>query len=567
MTLSHRYSVSAVVLLAAFLYASAGCAPARSQQFRTSFLPPAPRAAEDSDADATINEPAIDSDYFVHETPNLVPVAALPPRIPAVDDRLQRAQDRFDAGKRAYQQGRFQDARREFNRAIDILLGAPEEAPDRSRLERRLDQMVDAIYRYDVNGLGAAEDADQVVYDKSPLDGILEMTFPIDPRLKPRVKEEIAATASQLPLEENDSVVSYIHFFSTPRGLKILTTGLQRSGRYQPLIHRILAEEGVPQELIFLAQIESGFLPRAVSNRKAVGMWQFVKWRGREYGLTQTRTTDDRLDPEKATRAAARHLRDLYDQFGDWYLALAAYNCGPGCVGRAVERTGYADFWKLRELNALPKETQNYVPAILAVTIMAKNAKDYGVDDVDADAPLEYDTLTLDATTNLALVADALEVPVSEIRALNPSLLRGSAPAGYELRVPKGGAARLAVALANVPLERRASARIHRVEHGETLEDIARRYHAAASAISAANDNLIEAPEAGEVLIIPTAYREKSEAVTRGKSKPSGAKAKATSRSRRRTTKASAAHTRRVPSTVLHRRAQAPRIQTAKVSN
>ena len=214
MTLRHRYSVLAMFLLAAFLFVSAGCAPARNQQFRTSFLPPTPRAADEGDAGSTINEPVVDSDYFIHETPNLVPAAAVPPRIPIVDERLRRAEDQFDAGKRAYQQGRLEDARVEFNRAVDILLSAPETAVDRARLERRLDQMVDAIYRYDVNGLGAAEDADKVVYDKSPLDGILEMTFPMDPRLKPKVKEEIAATASQLPLQENDSVVSYIHFFS-----------------------------------------------------------------------------------------------------------------------------------------------------------------------------------------------------------------------------------------------------------------------------------------------------------------------------------------------------------------
>ena len=295
-------------------------------------------------------------------------------------------------------------------------------------------------------------------------------------------------------------------------------------------------------------------------------MWQFVKWRGREYGLTQTRTTDDRLDPEKATRAAAHHLRDLYNQFGDWYLALAAYNCGPGCVSRAVERTGYADFWKLRDLNALPKETQNYVPAILAVTIMAKNAKDYGLDDIDADAPLAYDTLKLDAATNLALVADALELPVSEIRALNPALLRSSAPAGYQLRVPKGGAAALAVALANIPLERRASVRIHRVERGETIEDIARRYHAAPSAISAANNNLIDAPEAGDVLIIPAAYHETNAATKRVKAKSTGAKSRVSSHSKPRSA-ASSAHSQRVPSKVLHRRAQTPRIKTAQAAN
>ena len=146
------------------------------------------------------------------------------------------------------------------------------------------------------------------------------------------------------------------------------------------MIQRILDEEGIPQEIIHLAQAESGFIPRAVSRAAAGGMWQFLKWRGNEYGLKQTAYTDDRMDPEKATRAAARHLRDLYHEFGDWYLAIAAYNCGPGNVEKAVERTGYADFWELRARGVLPAETTNYVPIILAMTIMEKNAAEYGIE-------------------------------------------------------------------------------------------------------------------------------------------------------------------------------------------
>ncbi len=159
------------------------------------------------------------------------------------------------------------------------------------------------------------------------------------------------------------------------------------------MIQRILDEEGVPQELIHLAQAESGFIPRAVSRKAAGGMWQFVKLRGKQYGLMQTAYTDDRMDPEKATRAAARHLHDLYNEFGDWYLAIAAYNCGPGVVEKAVERTGYADFWELRNRGVLPAETTNYVPIILAMTIMEKNAAEYGLEGSAMDPPLEYDTV------------------------------------------------------------------------------------------------------------------------------------------------------------------------------
>ena len=173
--------------------------------------------------------------------------------------------------------------------------------------------------------------------------------------------------------------------------------GFQRAGQYKAMIQRVLAEEGVPQELIYLAQAESGFLPRAVSYAAAGGMWQFIQSRGNQYGLEQTAYSDDRYDPEKATRAAARHLNDLYAEFGDWYLAIGAYNCGPGGIERAIERTGYADFWELRARGALPAETKNYVPIILAMTIMGKNAKEYGLDDVTPESPVEYDTVEMSA--------------------------------------------------------------------------------------------------------------------------------------------------------------------------
>jgi membrane-bound lytic murein transglycosylase D len=235
-------------------------------------------------------------------------------------------------------------------------------------------------------------------------------------------------------------------------------------------------------------------------------MWQFVQLRGREYGLNQTPSTDDRLDPEQATRAAARHLRDLYAAFGDWYLALAAYNCGPGCVDRAVQRTGYADYWELRRLNVLPKETSNYVPLIVALTIMAKNPKDYDLQDLDAEDPLEYDTISLEAPTSLALVADASERPVSEIQELNPALLKTLAPIGYQLHLPKGSAPAVLMALDAVPSLHRANWRIHRVEPGETLTEIAKRFSTPASQISAVNDQMANPPEEGDMLIIPAAF-------------------------------------------------------------
>lgn len=403
----------------------------------------------------------------------------------------------------AYQDGDLDTARFEFDSAIDLLLTTPDNLPDRYKVERKLEELVAAIHKYDVNGMGAGDFADATAYDKAPLEDILEMTFPVNPELKPKVSEQVQATVSQLPLQMTDAVLSYINYFSSERGRKTLIAGLRRAGRYKPLIQGILAEEGVPQELIYLAQAESGFLPRAVSHKAAVGMWQFVQWRGRQYGLNQTAYTDDRLDPEKATRSAARHLRDLYQKFGDWYLAIAGYNCGDGCVERAVQRTGYADFWILRARNAIPKETTNYVPIILAMTIMHKNAKAYGIEDVSIDEPLRYDTVDLAAPTHLALVADIADRPVSDIRELNPSLLRSVAPAGYQLHVPEGAKATLIASLEEIPAERRASWRIHRVAPGDTMQSIAKRYKMPVNSIASLNNQ--SDAEVGDALIIPTA--------------------------------------------------------------
>jgi membrane-bound lytic murein transglycosylase D len=501
MTLSHRSAALAAALTIAVALLNTGCA-SRPQSFKLSFLPSTPARIEPNFEEP----PRLASNFYSSESPDLVQWAlAAAPRQAEAESLVAKARMYMEAGKRYYQQGDTDGARREFDSAMDVLLSAPDNLPDRPRLEAELDQIADTIYRYDLEGLGGAPgQLPEVVYDKSPLDGILDLTFPTDPNLRPKVKEEIEATVSQLPLQENDAVLGYVHYFSTDRGHKVLVGGLRRSGRYRPLVQRILDDEGVPEELIYLAQVESGFLPRARSYKQAVGMWQFVKFRGQEYGLMQGPGTDDRLDPEKATRAAAHHLHDLYATFGDWYLAMAAYNCGPGCVQRAVERTGYADFWELRRLNALPKETANYVPLIVALTIMAKNPKDYDLDNLEFDRPVEYQTMDLETPTSLALVADAADRPVSEIQDLNPALLKLTAPAGYQLRVPKDTLPSIMMALDLVPASHRADWRIHRVLAGETLAEVAHRYATPLSSVTAANQRAsAEGPQPGDLVVVP----------------------------------------------------------------
>jgi membrane-bound lytic murein transglycosylase D len=480
-----------------------GCAtPAPPKNYRSFFLPPVPPQSSAQKIDSI--EPPSVTIAFANESP--VSITGVPglARPSEVDLLIKRADDSFAAGKKALQEGRTDDARREFDRVVDVLLSAPENLADRQKLEQHLDRLIESIYRYDVDQLSMSQPESEPSFEKSPIDDILQMTFPIDPSLRNKVQEQIRATASQLPLQENDAVVSYINFFSSPRGRKILTYGLRRSGRYRQMILRTLREEGIPEELIYLAQAESGFTPRALSRAKCVGVWQFAAFRGREYGLNQTPAADDRMDPELSTRAAARHLHDLYNHFGDWYLAMAAYNCGPNCIDHAIERTGYADFWQLRRLNVLPRETANYVPAILAMTIMGKNAKAYGLDNVEMDSPIEYDTIELESATHLALIAEAIDLPVTELRELNPSLLRLVAPAGYALHVPKGSVPRVMEAFDRVPANRRDSWRIHRMETDDTFPSLAKRYGVAPALLSSANHDSV--PDPGSWVVIPAPY-------------------------------------------------------------
>ncbi|HYV64472.1 MAG TPA: transglycosylase SLT domain-containing protein [Bryobacteraceae bacterium] len=484
-----------------------GCAAtnqaAQPQRYQRFFLPPQRAQAQDQPVQAAFADPPR-LGLYANEYPALPVKTTQIPRLSDTEFVIQNANDHFTAGKRALQRGLPEEARQEFNRAVETLLSAPENLPDRAGLQRRLEELVDAIYRIDQDQLGSSAPEDQVSYDKAPLDDILEMTFPTDPSLRGKVREQVRMTVSQLPLDESDAVVSFINFFSSTRGRRILLGGMQRSGRYKAMIERILAEEGLPAELIFLAQAESGFQPRAVSNKACVGVWQFAKFRGKEYGLNQTSATDDRMDPEKATRAAARHLHDLYEHFGDWYLAMAAYNCGPGCVDSAVMRTGYADFWELRRRNALPLQTANYVPAILAMVIMSKNAEEYGLQNVDFEPAVAYDSLELQTPTHIGLVAAALDRSLSELKELNPSLIRSVTPAGFTLRVPKGTVPQLEAALQVIPADRRDSWRVHRVEPGDTFAGVAKRYGTTTDLLSAANHDQL--PETGMFAAVPVAY-------------------------------------------------------------
>jgi membrane-bound lytic murein transglycosylase D len=287
----------------------------------------------------------------------------------------------------------------------------------------------------------------------------------------------------------NDPVASYINYFSS-RGRGTLERGLTRAGRYRDMIVRTLREEGVPQDLIYLAQAESGFHPLALSRAGARGMWQFMASRASGYGLGRNWWIDERQDPEKATRAAARHLKDLYNQFGDWYLAMAAYNSGPGTVQRAVQRTGYADYWELYRRGVLPAETRNYVPIILAVTIMAKNPVQYGLEGLVADSPVGSERVTINYPVDLRLVAECVDSSVSTLQELNPSLVRMTTPKdqSFDLRLPAGTKEKFQSAIAAIPADMRVWWRYQKIAPGDTLASVARKYHTTPKSIAEVNN-------------------------------------------------------------------------------
>ena len=536
------------ILVAAAL-ATAGCTYSQQTKFQMHFLPPAPLGAEAHD-ESLPPAPAFESNSFLQPAPQFL--LSTSPELrhkSAADALVMRADQSFQRGKNFYQQNDMVNARREFDNAIDLMLEAVSENPgSRDEIERHMDEMADAIHRRDLAGLGASDSGDVGKFEKAPLEDILVMTFPVDPKLKDRVHEQLSATVSQLPLTVNDSVLGYINYFSKG-GHSTIIAAMQRSGMYRPMIQRILDEEGLPQELIHLAQAESGFMPRAISRAAAGGMWQFLTWRGRQYGLLQTPYSDDRMDPEKATRAAAKHLHDLFSEFGDWYLAIAAYNCGPGVVERAVERTGYADFWELRARGVLPAETTNYVPIILAMTIMEKNAAAYGLDGIAMDPPLEYDTVQTTAPTSLTLVSDIADAPLAELAALNPAILRSAAPANYALHVPKGTGAELTATLQMIPPEHRLVWRMHRVSAGETLASIGKQFGVLPTAILAANNLKVGEDIQGDRLVIPAVPHVERTPVHRTGSRSVSHRASA-GRRRQPVKTASAASAHRSPVTV-----------------
>lgn len=419
-------------------------------------------------------------------------------------DLVARVEKEYQAGLDAYQAGQTDVAKQHFDNACNALLESKLDIRSDDRLGQEFDRIVTGIDKLNLGDLSS--DADAQKSEPAPIDETSGITPSADASTKAKAQAEIKATHSDLPLMMTDQVAGYISYFSN-HGRGTFERAYARSGRYHDLMVSILKEEGVPQDLIYLAQAESGFHPLAVSRAGARGIWQFMGSRARGYGLQHNMWVDDRQDPEKATRAAARHLRDLYAQFGDWYLAMAAYNSGPGTVQAAVRRTGYADFWELYRRNVLPKETRNYVPIILAVTIMTKNLSQYGFDDVSMDDPIPYDKVVINYPVNLRLAAECVGSTSAQLQDLNPSLLRLTTPreGKFELHLPAGTKEQYQTAIASIPPDMRLWWRYHKVEPGDTLASIAHSYRVTAKSIENVNHLDGAALDPGASLIIPVA--------------------------------------------------------------
>ena len=497
--MTQRLHIAAGVLF--FAASILGCEDAgkKPAQAHVAALAPAPQAANAKQAAVEL------APLPILNPPRRHYVWLLPPVPSGKDYLIQKVQEKFISGEQNFKAGHLEAARKDFDDAVDWLLGSGFDLNSDPKLSELFHHVVDTVYAYELQAFRAGDGFNEAPAVPAAIDEVAEMTFPVDPGLKARAEEAAKNTSHDLPLTVNDQVLSFLNFFQTRRGRAIVETGLRRAGRYREMISRVLREEGLPQDLIYLAQAESAFQPLALSRAGARGIWQFVAYRGHEYGLRHTWWIDERQDPEKATRAAAQHLRDLYHLYGDWYLAMAAYNCGPGNVQKGIERTGYADFWELYKRNVLPRETKNYVPIIIALTLIAKDAAHYNIQ-AEPEAPVPTDVVKPGRAIDLRLVAETIDVDVETLRSLNPALLRLATPddLDFELHLPLGTAQKFSAEIADIPPDKWVAWRRHRVESGETLTSIAKKYHVTAAAIADANNlERNAALDAGEKLIIP----------------------------------------------------------------
>ena len=417
-----------------------------------------------------------------------VPLA--PDPIAAIIVRVENA---FAAGERELAAGRLVAARQQFDAAVDAMLALPDGARANPRLAAQFEQLLDRVSALDVQALREGDGFTETRSEPAAIDELLNEAMFEPPKPAATTAEtvvlDLERTEFDLDIPANEKVLSYVELFQG-RLHDFMAAGLDRSLRYLPMIREVFAAEGVPPDLAYVPLIESAFKSTALSRARARGMWQFMPGTGVEYGLRQTWFVDERADPEKATVAAARYLKSLYEFFDDdWNLALAAYNSGPGRVQTAIRRARTSDYWKLTAgTRFLPRETREYVPMIMAAMIVAKNPTLYGFE-VGTANRLAYERVTVPNALDLKIVAEWINVSVDELRELNPELRRTTTPMSeHELKVPLGTAPTLRARLATIDSSLFVQFTFHTVKRGETIATIARRHKITQAELRLAND-------------------------------------------------------------------------------
>lgn len=354
-----------------------------------------------------------------------------------VRDIISKANMHYEKGEQAYKTGQYDMARREFDYAIDEILNSSIGMSSDDELRIYYRKLIEMINHYQVIAMEQKDGGfSEQRYEPSPLDKLASLS-------EAELEEVVADDAGNVVARFNFNftaaypVKQFINYFTRGRGRATMEVGLQRSVRFREMAERIFKQEGVPTDLIWLAQVESGWNPYAYSSAAAKGIWQFIPSTGTRFGLSQNYWVDERSNPEKSTRAAAKYLKWLSTRFkGDWELALAAYNTGEGNIDSAIARSGSRDFWRIHKGGYIAQETRNYVPAILAVVTIAKNPKQFGFD-LPPAYPYRYETRMITNQTELRPLAKKLKVSYGALLEMNPELQRGVTPPGkHALRVP-----------------------------------------------------------------------------------------------------------------------------------
>lgn len=420
-------------------------------------------------------------------------------------DSLEMAWSYIELGKHFEQEKDTANADQCFQTAIEIssqYKGKQSTGTDSVRLIRT--EQISREYSHFVARMNGSE------RDSMAADSVLEILEEIDQGLAVVDSDSVGIAIVDvigeeqqitIPLVLNKKVENAINYFQG-RGRRVFTKWLQRTGWYKDLIIPILKEEGVPEELFYLAMIESGFIAHARSYARAVGIWQFIAGTGKAYGLNSSWWYDDRRDPEKSTRAAARHLHDLYQRFNNWYLAIAGYNFSPAKIEKRMNQYKVEEFW---ELPRLPRQTRNYVPTFIAAVHIAKNPAAFGFF-VEPEEPIVYDTVTIRECVDLNIVADCVNSTFDELKRLNPALLRWCTPPDLEkwvLHIPKGSKELFLTNYSKVPDNEKFTYVTHYIRQGETLSQISRKYGVSADEIKRFNKIKGSFIRAGQQLVIP----------------------------------------------------------------